>query len=341
MDKIETYAEEKFILNLFLNVPNHMPPNEEHKIWEKVYDIIVSKSILHIDSIEELSLLAGINPITGKFTQDCQNILAKILLKSPYSGGSELKVNKKHFDEIHSDKLNFLKTETPSPIYCLSSPIENINCGIFVTDSRNYLNDFKEIAGDSKPSSINKKKQRSFNWGDQFLYKPPLNSIIIIDPFLYDNKGTLKKNLFPILELLLPKKKLDETIHITLIAKKTQKYSKEKIAEFLKEVKGYIQTKISDFKLGMYITPGSMDLHSRMIITNYFYLKSDRGFFIITPSNTFKDNDFEFHPLCTNLSFINEERKKLAGYVSKCHNNIEGEPRQFGDKANRLLDITE
>ena len=38
MDKIETYAEEKFILNLFLNVPNHMPPNEEDKIWEKVYD---------------------------------------------------------------------------------------------------------------------------------------------------------------------------------------------------------------------------------------------------------------------------------------------------------------
>ena len=328
MGRFETYAESNFIINLCETEPSDSL-SEEYTEWVKIFNIIAKKSDLCIDSKDELINKSKENP---RLTR---------LIKCLSEGGSKLKVNKKHFDEIHSDKLNFLKTETPSPIYCLSSPIENINCGIFVTDSRNYLNDFKEIAGDSKPSSINKKKQRSFNWGDQFLYKPPLNSIIIIDPFLYDHKGTLKKNLFPILELLLPKKKLDETIHITLIAKRTQKYSKEKIDEFLEEVKGYIQTKISDFKLGMYITPGSMDLHSRMIITNYFYLKSDRGFVIITPSNTFKDNDFEFHPLCTNLSFINEERKKLAGYVSRCHNNIKGIPRQFGDKANRLLDITE
>jgi hypothetical protein len=362
MDKIETYAEEKFILNLLLNVPNNYNI-EVYKIWFKVYELLKNKCTLHIDSIKELSLLAGIDPITGEINQASANPLALSLMKATTSGGSQIKDGKKHLDEIHSDKLNFLKTETPSPIYCLSSPIKNINCGVFIADSDNYLEKFRELVRDTEATSTNVKQNNSFSWESVINTKPKLNSIIIADPFVLQNQNfdetekvypSLEKSLIPILDTLLPEKDLDETIHITIIIKRIKIRDKTQDNELKailtsayeatrKYIEKHIETKISDFKLGIYVTKKDSGFHDRMVISNYFFLVSGRGFDLYNSNDKFLNTIFTHYPIgfSNNINAFHTELEKLANLAKDCKNNPPYIPDIFGDKENRLLNITE
>jgi hypothetical protein len=334
MGRFETYAESNFIINLCETEPSDSL-SEEYTEWVKIFNIIAKKSDLCIDSKDEL------------INKSKENPRLKRLIKCLSEGGSKLLLNKEHFTKLNSDKRSFLKTETPSPIYCLSKPSTNANNGVFVADSMNYQDKFKKIIREAYSISVNIKKQSQFSWKNLLDNQPPLNSIIIADPYLI-KESDFDKNLFQILDILLPNKNLDETFHVTLITGSKAGLSLKQLENKHEKIKEFVGSRISDFKLGIYIVDqgrgdGKM-MHDRMLITNYFYLSTGKGFDLFNSDDEIKDDTIlQWSAICTshNLNTMNNELVKLDSYVAKCHNKFPSMPQIFGDKENRLLNITE
>ena len=186
------------------------------------------------------------------------------------------------------------------------------------------------------------KKETKFSWANLLDNHPPLNSLIIADPYLMKD-SYFDKNLFPILDKLIPNKNFEETFHITLITGSQANVSPNLINEKYENIKNFIGTKISDFKLGFYVVPGNI-MHDRILITNYFYIASGIGFNLFKRDGTIKsDTVLTWSAICTsdNSQTYKKELLKLHGYVSKCHNNFPSTPQIIGDKHNRLLNIIE
>ena len=333
MDRFETYAESKFIVDLCETKPND-DLSEEFDEWKKIFNIIAKKSILCINSKDEL------------FNKYSENPIVRNLIKTTQGGGSKLLVDKGHFDKIVSDKLDLKKTSKACPIFCLSESKNNYNTGVFIANSKNYLEEFGKVTRESYSKSVSK-NETEFSWSNLLDNHPPLNSIIIADPYLI-KESDFDKNLFPILDKLIPNKNFEETFHITLITGSKANQSSTQLNNKYGKIQNFIGSKISDFKLGLYVVdqgrgPGKM-MHDRMLITNYFYITSGKGFNLFNSDEMIKDDTIlTWSAICTsdNLHTINEELLKLLGYVSKCHNIFPSMPQIIGDKYNRLLNIIE
>lgn len=328
MDRFETYAESKFIVDLCETKPND-DLSEEFDEWKKIFNIIAKKSNLCIDSKDELLNKYSVNPIVRN------------LIKTTQGGGSKLLVDKGHFDKIVSDKLDLKKTSKACPIFCLSEPKNNYNTGVFVANSKNYLEQFGKVTRESYSKSISKKETK-FSWANLLDNHPPLNSLIIADPYLMKD-SYFDKNLFPILDKLIPNKNFEETFHITIITGSKANVSPNLINGKYENIKNFIGSKISDFKLGFYVVPGNM-MHDRILITNYFYIASGNGFNLFKKDGTIKsDTVLTWSAICTsdNLHTIKKELLKLHSYVSKCHNENPIAPGIISDEQNRLFNIIE
>lgn len=328
MDRFETYAESKFIVDLCETKPND-DLSEEFDEWKKIFNIIAKKSNLCIDSKDEL------------YNKYSENPIVRNLIKTTQGGGSKLLVDKGHFDKIVSDKLDLKKTSKACPIFCLSEPKNNYNTGVFIANSKNYLEEFGKVTRESYSKSISKKETK-FSWANLLDNHPPLNSLIIADPYLMKD-SYFAKNLFPILDKLIPNKNFEETFHITLISGSKANVSPNLINEKYENIKNFIGNKISDFKLGFYVVPGNI-MHDRILITNYFYISTGIGFNLFNRDGTKKtDTLLTWSSICTsdNLHTIKKELLKLHSYVSKCHNKNPKTPGIISDEQNRLFNIIE
>lgn len=333
MDRFETYAESKFIVDLCETKPND-DLSEEFDEWKKIFNIIAKKSNLCIDSKDEL------------YNKYSENPIVRNLIKTTQGGGSKLLVDKGRFDKIVSDKLDLKKTSKACPIFCLSESKKNYNTGVFIANSKNYLEEFGKVTRESYSKSVSK-NETEFSWSNLLDNHPPLNSLIIADPYLMKD-SYFDKNLFPILDKLIPNKNFEETFHITLITGSQANVSPNLINEKYENIKNFIGSKISDFKLGLYVVDQGRGLgkkfHERILITNYFYITSGKGFNLFNVDETItEDAILTWSSICTsdNLQTRKKELLKLLGYVSKCHNNFPSMPQIIGDKQNRLLNIIE
>ena len=328
MNRFETYAESKFIVDLCETKPND-DLSEEFDEWKKIFNIIAKKSNLCIDSKDEL------------FNKYSENPIVRNLIKTTQGGGSKLLVDKGHFDKIVSDKLDLKKTSKACPIFCLSEPKYNYNTGVFIANSKNYLEEFGKVTRESYSKSISENETK-FSWANLLDNHPPLNSIIIADPYLMKD-SYFDKNLFPILDKLIPNKNFEETFHITLITGSQANVSPNLINEKYENIKNFIGSKISDFKLGFYVVPGNI-MHDRILITNYFYIASGIGFNLFKRDGAIKsDTVLTWSAICTsdNLHTMYKELLKLHSYVSKCHNKNPKAPGIISDEQNRLFNIIE
>ena len=128
------------------------------------------------------------------------------------------------------------------------------------------------------------------SWKDlKFLSEVPNNSIILIDKYIlsdnYNNR--LKDNLFPLLESILPNK-LNSPLYLTIISKEilSSRYHIP-IIERVERVYQQIHSFLAKYKhLEVVLTiinndnsfyPKGMELHDRLIYTNYYYLMSSKG----------------------------------------------------------------
>lgn len=315
MSRIETYAESKFIINLCEDIPID-EFDDKYLLWRKVYNLISKKSNLLIDSKDEL-------------IKNISNPIIKRLIKISQEGGSNILELKEHFEALNSNEFDIVNTVNPSAIYCFDKTTVDTQHGLFIADSKNYIDKFSKISKEIVTISIDRNNPVYNNiWDKLFKDKPPLNTIIIADNYLLDKPDSFKNNLFAILDALLPVKNIKETIHIALVVKRDVINLQNKYFK----ISEYLQNKNSNFKLGIYQTPLNAP-HDRMIITNYFYLSSGHSFDIVNGKGKInKDTILTYHPIGSNESQtpFNIETKKLSNYTKGCD--------VVGDRENRLLD---
>ncbi len=156
----------------------------------------------------------------------------------------------------------------------------------------------------------------------------PINSALIIDNFLIDSNydRTKKTNIFNILSTLIPR---DLTIpfHLTLVvinADNSITESKAKIV--VNELEEFINKELRIIaKIGLVTHTDRNKFHKRAILTNHFFMYSDKGFDIfnednIVQNNTDGDIRWVFDSVC---NMIGDCRKKLhSEYLRRAKETI-------------------
>ncbi|EAZ94711.1 hypothetical protein FBBAL38_13035 [Flavobacteria bacterium BAL38] len=140
--------------------------------------------------------------------------------------------------------------------------------------------------------SFQKNEINDFNsWEEVFSLKPlePLNSAILIDNHFWSNLENFHEenleNLYPIFENLIPKT-LKVPFHLSIVTSNNKSLLNKKFNEKLNKIVKNLRTKTGvnvEISLSTHTDIVKDELHERVIMTNYHYIYSDKGF------NVFKD----------------------------------------------------
>ena len=318
--KIETYIESNFIIQLCDDVPDLL--SDRFNLWKKLYDIISEKSILLIDSKDKLA-------------EKKNNPLVINLIKSSKTGGSEIIEYPEVFERINDDERTIAETVNASSLFYLSKSNLTNRCGFFISNFEECYQKFSLINKEIEPVTVSKGKNNQFeSWNKYFENIPPLNSIIIGDNYLLDKTESYNKNLFAIIDALVPSYRIDETIDISLIVKKDLINCKHKY----KLIEEYLNNKNNDFNLSIYLTTIS-EPHDRIIVSNYFYVTSGHSLELFNKKgNIFKETTLNFVPICSlkSIKSFYDEISRLSDFtkVSDSTSQIMVE----GSNTNRILD---
>jgi hypothetical protein len=320
MDKIETYVESKFIVNLCENVPDLL--NDQFNLWKKLYDTIAKKSILIIDSKDSLR-------------KKKNNPLINYLMKSSKDGGSEIIEYKEHFDRIYNDEKVILETVNASSVFYLTKSNITNQCGFFISNFKECCQKFSLINKEIDPISVSKGKDNQFeSWNDYFHNTPPLNSIIIADNYLLDKTESYDKNLFAIIDALVPTYRIDETIDISIIVQ-IDLLNPEKKFRIIEE---HLNNKNNTFNLNIYLT--ALDKpHDRIIVSNYFYVTSGHSLdFLNSKGNISKETTLNYVTIGSikSIKSFYEEISRLSEFTRLSEST--SQIKVIGNNSNRILD---
>lgn len=318
--KIETYIESDFIIQLCDEVPDLL--SDRFNLWKKLYDIISEKSILLIDSKEKLA-------------EKKNNPLIINLIKSSKTGGSEIIEYPELFERINDDERTISETVNASSIFYLSKSNLTNKCGFFISNFEECYQKFSLINKEIEPVTISKGKNNQFeSWNKFFENIPPLNAIIIADNYLLDNTELYDKNLFAIIDALVPVHRIDETIDISIVVKKDLINYKNKF----RIIEDYLNNKNNNFNLSIYLTTIA-EPHDRIIVSNYFYVTSGHSLdFFNKKGNISKETTLNFFPIGSIKSI-----KSFYGEISRLSyftkvSDVTSQIMVEGSNTNRILD---
>jgi hypothetical protein len=131
-----------------------------------------------------------------------------------------------------------------------------------------------------------KSKNNKFkNWSELFNKRkiPVVNSAILIDNFLWKDMGDFSNdndsNLYPIFEAIIPSK-LQVPFHIIIILQnKNAGFKRKTLHEKINKVKKRLKkSKGVEIIIGVATQTDTKLFHKRVILTNYHYIHSDKGF---------------------------------------------------------------
>lgn len=126
------------------------------------------------------------------------------------------------------------------------------------------------------------------SWGEVFKLKKvePLNSAIIIDNYLWNNIDDFHneniENLYDLFEYLIPST-LKIPFHISIITSNNKGFFNNKFTEKLNKIAKNLTTKTGvaiEISFSTHTDSVKDDLHERVILTNYHYIYSDKGFYV-------------------------------------------------------------
>jgi hypothetical protein len=259
--------------------------------FQKLFELIFSNSIIYLDlSVEEI--ISSNNPYIKKLMRQ-GNLKPYNPEKHSFNNGLYLSNKERKFID---------NTHTTLGVWSLNYEEPSRLSELFVEKSYNYNfdNTFKNF---------------------DFLHKNhkhPHNSLIITDDYFFKNTQTLdevRENLKKILSKILPK---DQTIdyHLTIItANKT--YNDIDLKESIEMI-----FEKYNYKLKLEIL--AYNFHKRVLLTNYYYLTSDKGF-LMNNANSKKNDFYVSTTFCS--------RASQEAYTSR----IEEIRNLFPNSKNRLL----
>lgn len=185
-------------------------------------------------------------------------------------------------------------------------------------------------------------EDRYLQFKSKLLY--PCNAMILIDPYILTKEQNIDNNLFPLLDAILPSRKLQLVFQIaifSMIGEKNQNATNGD-STFIR-VKNLITAlrKGLNFDLTLYAISHSEEFHSRMIITNNVLLSAADGFEVFKDDGKASKNA-KFDIVMPRL--VGDSRQDMSNYlrwikVAKTRSIRQSETQYWGTRENRLFDL--
>lgn len=175
----------------------------------------------------------------------------------------------------------------------------------------------------------------------------PCNSMILIDPYLLSKRENIENNLYYLLEVILPEKRLDVPFQIAIFsmlgAKNNDAYDAKKGEAYYNDISNLIKAinKKLDFSLALYAIGASEEFHSRIIITNNIIFDAPDGF------EVYNDNGQSTKNALFNIVFprlVGDNRQDMSNYlrwikIAKKRSVKQMDSQFWGVRDNRLFDL--
>jgi hypothetical protein len=313
-------VESEFLDNLFIT-------QEDNKIRADLYNFITQdfsnyELICDFEDFEEYKAAMIENPVweimLDRFNtvEYNENVEIESICKNPEKYSHSIFLlddNAKDIDQL-TDKFGL--------IFINEERLENIWSGF--ADLR------KGVQLKVTKSNIIPEEYKLDCWSKIEKFSTPLNSVIIFDRYILDDKTNQKMdhNILPFLEYLIKDRNPSKPIDITII---TELNAICNIQEKHRQITEYLNKKdISYFNLNivkhakMFYPRDFEGLHSRFILTNYFHFKCDDSFNFFKRNgkvNNDADLRINFNLNEKNDSFFKKELIDVKTYFEKIENN--------------------
>ena len=133
-------------------------------------------------------------------------------------------------------------------------------------------------------SPITIRRLETNTWQNILSGIPPMNSLVLLDRYIFASQERINRNLFPILETLLPNN-LDVSFHLTIITCNNINNNVRGNEQYMNLVNQLNNRRPNlDIKISICICPMG-DFHDRCIITNNFLIRSSSGFDLFDNTN--------------------------------------------------------
>jgi hypothetical protein len=302
--------------------------------------------ISNFDSLEEMITCAEINPL-----------LEIIIEKTPKVDlledlGNTLK-QPEHYENSCCLKMCLVELSTKE-----CSTLEHAFGYSYITGEsmaykwKPYFSEREDLERIISPDTEIEVDKRFDSWKTLEQFKHPFNAVVIVDKYILSDKADqpIDKNLKPLLLHLLPKKKTDIQIDVTIIAEQDKESLRKEPAKFesiYKDLDQFLKKEFPYNSINLSVVKFNKDLlhklpkegfriHDRRVITNYFCFKTGIGFNLFDKKGKVEDSDSEmdvqFNLYGYNFKRVNRLLKGYAAYA-----NIATEV--YGTNKNRLLTL--
>ena len=281
MQRADIFCEIQFLKEFFSKIPVGFTFDDEQikldKLWRSFAEFII-KSNIHINI-----------PIS-KFRDEYDEEIIRQLWKRSVSGQCGLEFHDGDFVNNHGLSQSY-KDESflRNGIFFVAGKNDKIDLisqkhGILIFNQINWT--FANMYFEEDKTAVQKgEKHYTPFWRKLKYLKHPCNSFSIIDNYILQDEWKIKKNLIPLLDLILPDS-MDIDFHISIFALKEPN---NKIVNFqsrivlleqeLKKIRPDLNYTLSLFSLQ------DKSDHDRSCITNYIMVDSGSGFDVQGPAD--------------------------------------------------------
>ena len=178
----------------------------------------------------------------------------------------------------------------------------------------------------------------------------PCNAIIMIDPYILTKEQNIENNLYSLLEAILPNKKLQVKLQIsifTMIGDKNcdavngnSKFNGESAYNRIRNIIAALRKGLN-FDLSLYAIGPSEEFHSRMVITNNVQINAEDGFEVFKDDGKSNKNA-RFEVVMPRLT--GDSRQDMSNYlrwikIAKDRSRKQSETQIWGKCENRLFEL--
>lgn len=329
---------------LFEKAVNPMEMSERDLQVKTLFDILVQFD-LYLDVPKEK--IDSLTNCSHKDVEGVYRILWAIVQRKIGNNKSVIIRGKDNFVSINSidDKskqevLNALFMTVSEPDIC---EITSKNYGVTILqfdEQKQFVKPIRLLNNSWLEQQIEKSQKVTNNWS--FLNNVSFlsNSLIIVDGYILRTEKSIRLNVLPILDKLLPKNNLRIPFNITFVVNDSLDDSELSINDARNLLASTIkQIRLDDFNVSINIYNMKGREHNRWVITNNQYIKCEAGFDLITEDN---NTNRKYYTKSTNVhvSCIYSNPSDRKDYECLCKRIIGYQKNKndwYDDADNRLL----
>jgi hypothetical protein len=330
MEKLDIYCSRSFLdewmkLRQAFN-ENPFENTDLNEVWGKYFNLL-KKGRLRFDLDRD-----------GLDSEYMSNPVLRIIHKQ---GTAKIEPARERFEEIRNGAFDFGKIH-PASLFLLDEDLEKGGTAAqfhgMISLTKAEIRERARWLFEQAAREISKGEQIQGDqpWGFLRKFKRPINSMVIIDPYLFGSVGQsqgkalkkLKYNLSSILEELLPVTELSNGFHLTVFTYYSQPHEnamglqirRSNLESFHKEVQEIVRSLERPYNVNLSIVSTNHDSrpHDRHIITNNYWLFSGLGFNLFDRNRSVQASHILMHSVAAQdgQSMFEKLKKTMSAVAS-------------------------